>query len=142
MILSSKASRTPRSRLPILRRDLSTSLPMQELQTLRFPWDRFWPGAMRCQMPSLTHNRDLLIAFRMEGSSILYCLLSTSSRRSPICLLKEGSLRLILIFWIYYGTGFRIIVMCLCLSRRLLPWNDRLDQASSPTTFSPGRWWP
>ena len=142
MILSSKASRMPRSLLPILRRDLSTSLPMQELQTLQFPWDRFWPGAMRCQMPSLTHNRASLIAFRMEGSPILYCLLSTSSRRSPIRLLKEGSLRLILIFWIYYGTGFRILVMCLCLTRRLLPWNDRLAQASSPTTFSPGRWWP
>ena len=35
-----------------------------------------------------------------------------------------------------------MLVMCLCLSRRLLPWNDRLGQASSPTTFSPGRWWP
>ena len=27
--------------------------------------------------------------------------------------------------WICYGTGFQIIVMCLCHSRRLLPWNDR-----------------
>ena len=66
-------------------------LPIQELQTLRFPRDRFWPGAMRCQMPSLTHNRDSLIALRMEGSAILCCLLSTSLRRSPIRLLKEGS---------------------------------------------------
>ena len=72
----------PRRRLPILRRDLSTSLPMQALQTLRFPRDRFWPGAMPCRMPSLTHNRDSLIALRMEGSAILCCLLSTSSRVS------------------------------------------------------------
>ena len=32
--------------------------------------------------------------------------------------------------------------ICLCLSRKLLPWNNRLSWASSPTTFSPGRWWP
>ena len=32
--------------------------------------------------------------------------------------------------------------MCLCLSRKLLPWNNRLRRASSPTTFSPSRWWP
>ena len=32
--------------------------------------------------------------------------------------------------------------MCLCLSRKLLPWNNRLRLASSPTTFSPSRWWP
>ena len=86
-----KASRMPRSHLTILRQDLSTSLPMQELQTLRFPRDRFWPSALRCQMPSLTHNRDSLIALRTEGYAILCCLLSTSSRRSPIRLLKEVS---------------------------------------------------
>ena len=91
LILSSKASRMPRSHLTILRRDLSTSLPMQEFQTLRFPRDRFWPSALRCQMPSLTHNRDSLIALRMEGYAIICCLLSSSSRRSPIRLLKEVS---------------------------------------------------
>ena len=91
MILSSNASRMPRSHLTILRRDLSTSLPMQELQSLRFPRDRFSPSALRCQMPSLTHNRDSLIALRMEGYAILCCLLSTSSRRSPIRLLTEVS---------------------------------------------------
>ena len=114
----------PRNLLAILRRDLSTSLPMQELQTLRFLRDRFWPSALRCQMPSLPHNRDSLIALRMEGYTILCCLLSTSSRRSPIRLLKEVSSTLILIIWIYFGTGFRILVMCLCLSRKLLPWNN------------------
>ena len=51
-------------------------------------------------------------------------------------------LRLILISWIYFGTGFQILVICLCLSRKLLSWNNRLSRASSPTTFSPGRWWP
>ena len=75
----------------ILRRDPSTSLPVRALQTLRFPRDRFWPGAMPCRMPSLTHNRDSLIASRMEGSAILCCLLSTSSRECPINLLKEKS---------------------------------------------------
>ena len=91
MILSSNASRMPRSHLTILRRDLSTSLPMQELQSLRFPQDRFSPSALRCQMPSLTHNRDSLIALRMEGYAVLCCLLSASSRRSPIRLFTEGS---------------------------------------------------
>ena len=32
--------------------------------------------------------------------------------------------------------------MCVCLSRKLLPWNNRLRRTSSPTTFSPSRWWP
>ena len=32
--------------------------------------------------------------------------------------------------------------MGLCLSRKLLPWNNRLRRASSPTSFSPSRWWP
>ena len=68
-----------------------SSRSFEELQTLRFPRDRFWPSALRCQMPSLTLNRDSLIALRMEGYAILCCLLSTSSRRSPIRLLKEVS---------------------------------------------------
>ena len=55
---------------------------MQALQTLRFSRDRFWPGAMPCRMPSLTHNRDSLIALRMEGSAILYCLLNKFERVS------------------------------------------------------------
>ena len=41
-------------------------------------------------MPSLTHNRVSLIALRMDEYAILCCLLSTSSRRSPIRLLKKG----------------------------------------------------
>ena len=68
-----------------------SSRSFEELQTLRFPRDRFWPSALRCQMPSLTLNRDSLIALRMEGYAILCCLLSTSSRRSPVRLLKEVS---------------------------------------------------
>ena len=68
-----------------------SSRSFEELQTLRFPRDRFWPSALRCQMPSLTLNRHSLIALRMEGYVILCCLLSTSSRRSPIRLLKEVS---------------------------------------------------
>ena len=68
-----------------------SSRSFEELQTLRFPRDRFWPSALRCQMPSLTLNRDSLIALRMEGYAILCCLLSKSSRRSPIRLLKEVS---------------------------------------------------
>ena len=67
-----------------------SSRSFEELQT-RFPRDRFWPSALRCQMPSLTLNRDSLIALRMDGYAILCCLLSTSSRRSPIRLLKEVS---------------------------------------------------
>ena len=51
-----RASLMPRLRLPIFRRDPSTSLPMQALQTLRFPRDRSWRGAMPCWMPSLTHT--------------------------------------------------------------------------------------
>ena len=68
-----------------------SSRSFEELQTLRFPRDHFWPSALRCQMPSLTLNRDSLIALRMDGYAILCCLLSTSSRRSPIRLLKEVS---------------------------------------------------
>ena len=68
-----------------------SSRSFEELQTLRFPRDRFWPSALRCQMPSLTLNKDSLIALRMDGYAILCCLLSTSSRRSPIRLLKEVS---------------------------------------------------
>ena len=68
-----------------------SSRSFEELQTLQFPRDRFWPSALRCQMPSLTLNRDSLITLRMEGYAILCCLLSTSSRRSPIRLLKEVS---------------------------------------------------
>ena len=55
-----------------------SSRSFEELQTLRFPRDRFWPSALRCQMPSLTLNRDSLIALRMDGYAILCCLLSTS----------------------------------------------------------------
>ena len=68
-----------------------SSRSFEELQTLRFPRDRFWPSALRYQMPSLTLNRVSLIALRMDGYAILCCLLSTSSRRSPIRLLKEVS---------------------------------------------------
>ena len=68
-----------------------SSRSFEELQTLRFPRDRFWPSVLRYQMPSLTLNRVSLIALRMDGYAILCCLLSTSSRRSPICLLKEVS---------------------------------------------------
>ena len=68
-----------------------SSRSFEELQTLRFPRDRFWPSALRCQMPSLTLNRDSLIALRREGYALLCCLLSTSLRRSPIRLLKEVS---------------------------------------------------
>ena len=67
----------PRSHLTILRRDLSTSLPMQELQTLRFPRDRFWPGAKRCQMPSLTHNR---FAHRIKDGRVCHTLLPTLNK--------------------------------------------------------------
>ena len=68
-----------------------SSRSFEELQTLRFPRDRFWPSALRYQMPSLTLNRVSLIALRMDGFAIFCCLLSTSSRRSPIRLLKEVS---------------------------------------------------
>ena len=68
-----------------------SSRSFEELQTLRFPRDCFWPSALRYQMPSLTLNRVSLIALRMDGYAILCCLLSTSSRRSPIRLLKEVS---------------------------------------------------
>ena len=68
-----------------------SSRSFEELQTLRFPRDRFWPSALRCQMPSLTLNRDSLIALGLDGYAILCCLLSTSSRRSPIRLLNEVS---------------------------------------------------
>ena len=62
----------------------------EELQTLRFPQDHF--GLVpSCQMLSLPLNRDSLIAFRMDGIDILCCLLSTSSGRPPILLLKEVS---------------------------------------------------
>ena len=74
-----------------------SSRSFEELQTLRFPWDRF--GLVpSCQMLSLPLNRDSLIAFRMDGFDILCCLLSTSSRRPPIRLLKEVSSRLSLYF--------------------------------------------
>ena len=67
-----------------------SSRSFEELQTLRFPRDRF--GLVpSCQMISLPLNRDSLIAFRMDSFDILCCLLSTSSGRPPIRLLKEVS---------------------------------------------------
>ena len=68
-----------------------SSRSFEELQTLRFPRDRFWPSALRVRCLSLTLNRDSLIALRMDGYAILCCLLSTGSRRPPIRLLKEVS---------------------------------------------------
>ena len=66
-----------------------SSRSFAELQMLRFPRDRFWPSALRIRCLSLTLNRDSLIALRMDGYALLCCLLSTSSRRPPIRLLKE-----------------------------------------------------
>ena len=86
-----RASLKPRRRLHILHRDLLTSLPLQALQTLRLPRDRFWPGAMPCRMLSLTPKRGSLSVSRMEGSAIPCYLLSTDSREYPIRLLKEKS---------------------------------------------------
>ena len=58
-----------------------SSRSFEELQTLQFPRDRFWPSALRVRCLSLTLNRDSLISLRMDGYAILCCLLSTSSRR-------------------------------------------------------------
>ena len=61
----------------------SISLPLQASLTLRLPRDRFWPGAMPCQIRSLTLRRGSPSASKMAGFVIRYCLLSIGSRGSP-----------------------------------------------------------
>ena len=75
----------PRSHLTILRRDLSRSYRRCDSLGIAFGL------VLSCQMLSLPLNRDSLIALRMDGYDILCCLLSTSSGRPPIRLLKEVS---------------------------------------------------
>ena len=67
-----------RLRLPILRRDPSTCLPMQALRTQRFPWDRSWRGAMLCQMPSLDTQQRF--ARRIKDGKVCHTLLPTLNR--------------------------------------------------------------
>ena len=118
-----------------------SSRSFEELQTLRFPRDRFWPSAFVSDAFSATQQR---FAHRIKDGRVWHTLLQTLNKfgkasNSP----TQGSeLKTILIFWIYFGTGFRILIMCLWLSGKLLPWNNRLRRTSSPTTFSPSRWWP
>ena len=82
----------PRSHLTILRRDFSRSYRRCDSLGIAF-------GLVpSCQMLSLSLNRDSLIALRMDGYDILCCLLSTSSGRPPIRILKEVSSRLSLYF--------------------------------------------
>ena len=50
---------------------------MQALQTLRFPRDRSWRGAMPCRMPSLTHNR---FAHRIKDGKVCHTLLPTLNK--------------------------------------------------------------
>ena len=66
-------------------------LPLQASQTLRLPRDRFWPGAMPCQIRSLTLKRGSPSASKMVGFVTPYCLLSTGSRGSPTHLLRVKS---------------------------------------------------
>ena len=77
-------------RLPILHLDLLIFLPLQASQTLRLPRDRFWPGAMPCQIRSLTLKRGSPSASKMEGFVTHYYLLSTGSRGSPTRLLRAN----------------------------------------------------
>ena len=83
-------------------------------------------------------------ARRIKDGRVCHTLLPTLNKfetasNSPT---QRSELKTILIFSIYFGTGFPILIMCLCLSRKLLPWNNRVRRTSSPTTFSPSRWWP
>ena len=78
MILSSKASLTPRRRLPILRRDLSPSLPMQALQTLRFPRDRFW--AWCHAMSDAFFDTQQRFAHRIKDGRVCHTLLPTQGK--------------------------------------------------------------
>ena len=79
--------------LPILHLDLLIFLPLQASQTLRLPRDRFWPGAMPCQIHFLTLKRGSPSASKMEGFVIPFCLLSTGSRGYPTRLLREKELK-------------------------------------------------
>ena len=84
------------------------------------------------------------LARRMKDGRVCHTLLPTLNKfetasNSPT---QRSELKTILIFSFYFGTGFRILIMYLCFSRKLLPWNNRLRRTSSPTTFSPSRWWP
>ena len=134
MILSSKASRMPKSHLTILRRDLSTSLPMQELQSLRFPQDRFSPSALRCQMPSLTHNRDSLIALRMEGYAILCCILSNKFEKVSNSPAHRGELKtnpnILNLFWNRIPNISHVPTSL----KETVAVEQSLTSASSPTT--------
>ena len=55
------------------------------------PRDRFWHGAMLCQMPSLIHNSDSPVVSRMGRSAIHSCLLSTDLREYRTRLLRGKS---------------------------------------------------
>ena len=54
-----------------------SSRSFEELQTLRFPRDRFWPSALRCQMPSLTQQR---FAHRIKDGWVCHTLLPTLNK--------------------------------------------------------------
>ena len=83
-------------------------------------------------------------ARRIKDGRVCHTLLPTLNKfeTASNSLTQRSELKTILIFSIYFGTGFPILIMCLCLSRKLLPWNNRVRRTSSPTTFSPSRWWP
>ena len=103
--------------------DSSMTAPVRALLMRRFPRDRFWHGAMLCQIPSRKHNSDSPVVSRMGRPAIYSCLLSIDLRECRTRLLKGKSYELIPMSWTCCGTGFPIVVMCLCHLRRLLPWN-------------------
>ena len=70
LILFFRVSLKQQRRLPILHLDLLIFLPLQASQTLQLPRDRFWPGAMPCQMPFLTLKRRESLQFAYSGKRI------------------------------------------------------------------------